>query len=552
MAAVAVPSSATAGNASAADPAAGTSEGRLDVRWVAQQFVNKYYLVLEKHSKFFNKFYKDNSNFTLLDSSVEPTKVEFADTAEKIQERINETIASSPTKVLHFEAQYSLQDSILLQVTGQIICKGKHRCFVQSFFLAPQEKGYYVLNDIFCILPPLDMSHFAQRGFDSPAANGFVPSTPVDAAALLSEVIGPDQAKQSNGAQRITDVPPTSQRNSAPPAVATYGMAHAASFTVEPLPIMPVTAALVHSTDTIHAPPIEAVLPDNNNYAYTDQSSVSLATGTPPYAAEQQNVGSQSANPMPELGVPDGLPAAGYLQAQPASQSGYQQSVPLSYKDAALAKLKAAAAANQSSKPPTPTPAATQASAIQGTPSVELVQDAEGGAGPVADRNAETNDEVIGIFLKNLPDEATEEDLRNEFEQDGPIKKVTIVSGKGLSKFAYVDFVDKDCVARARAREATICGRKIFVREKIPKIISTGSTRGRGEDRGGYNRRGSFRGRGFEGGRTRAPRAEGERAERVDSGDERGKGRGRGRGRGREGLREGGRDGGRVPQSNLS
>ena len=46
--------------------------------------------------------------------------------------------------------QYSLNGGVVVQVTGIMQRPGAaKRPFVQTFFLAVQEKGYYVLNDIF-------------------------------------------------------------------------------------------------------------------------------------------------------------------------------------------------------------------------------------------------------------------------------------------------------------------------------------------------------------------------------------------------------------------
>ena len=47
-------------------------------------------------------------------------------------------------------SQYSLNGGVVVQVTGIMQRPGAaKRPFVQTFFLAVQEKGYYVLNDIF-------------------------------------------------------------------------------------------------------------------------------------------------------------------------------------------------------------------------------------------------------------------------------------------------------------------------------------------------------------------------------------------------------------------
>lgn len=53
-------------------------------------------------------------------------------------------------EIITVDSQDSLTGGVLVMVTGALSSqlRGK-RSFVQSFFLAPQEKGYFVLNDIF-------------------------------------------------------------------------------------------------------------------------------------------------------------------------------------------------------------------------------------------------------------------------------------------------------------------------------------------------------------------------------------------------------------------
>lgn len=48
------------------------------------------------------------------------------------------------------DAQDSFNGGVLVLVTGYLIGKDSlRRKFSQSFFLAPQDKGYFVLNDVF-------------------------------------------------------------------------------------------------------------------------------------------------------------------------------------------------------------------------------------------------------------------------------------------------------------------------------------------------------------------------------------------------------------------
>lgn len=54
------------------------------------------------------------------------------------------------TEIYSVDSQYSSGGGVAVQVTGALQAKGRpKRPFVQTFFLAVQEKGYYVLNDIF-------------------------------------------------------------------------------------------------------------------------------------------------------------------------------------------------------------------------------------------------------------------------------------------------------------------------------------------------------------------------------------------------------------------
>lgn len=68
---------------------------------------------------------------------------------------INEKILSLNYKDLKAEiktadAQMSHEDGVTVLVTGCLTGKDNlRRQFVQSFFLAPQDNGYFVLNDVF-------------------------------------------------------------------------------------------------------------------------------------------------------------------------------------------------------------------------------------------------------------------------------------------------------------------------------------------------------------------------------------------------------------------
>jgi len=72
------------------------------------------------------------------------------------------------------DAQESLNNGVLVLVTGYLTGKDNvRRNFTQSFFLATQDKGYFVLNDMFRYVDEAD-----QQG-DQGLANGIVAPLPV-------------------------------------------------------------------------------------------------------------------------------------------------------------------------------------------------------------------------------------------------------------------------------------------------------------------------------------------------------------------------------------
>lgn len=71
-----------------------------------------------------------------------------------LDQGINEKILSSElknikTEIMTADSQSSYEGGVIVLVTGCLMAKDKpKRKFTQSFFLAPQDNGYYVLNDV--------------------------------------------------------------------------------------------------------------------------------------------------------------------------------------------------------------------------------------------------------------------------------------------------------------------------------------------------------------------------------------------------------------------
>ncbi|MCO5610886.1 hypothetical protein L7F22_065128 [Adiantum nelumboides] len=114
---------------------------------VGNAFVNQYYNVLHLSPHNVHRFYTEESNLSRAEVGANADIVE---TQDKIQEKIMAmNLDSVQAQIKTVDSLASLNGSVLVMVTGALSSRiGLHRNFVQTFFLAPQEKGYFVLSDI--------------------------------------------------------------------------------------------------------------------------------------------------------------------------------------------------------------------------------------------------------------------------------------------------------------------------------------------------------------------------------------------------------------------
>jgi len=117
---------------------------------VGTSFVNQYYSCLQSSPAHLYRFYMDHSHLTLAVSR-ESTSDTVAGHGN-IKSRFDSLdLENCKAIISSVDSQYTQGNAVLVQVTGTIAHRdapAAPRAFVQSFVLAPQEKGYYVLNDI--------------------------------------------------------------------------------------------------------------------------------------------------------------------------------------------------------------------------------------------------------------------------------------------------------------------------------------------------------------------------------------------------------------------
>ncbi|GJW42409.1 putative G3BP-like protein [Tanacetum coccineum] len=113
---------------------------------VGSYFVQQYYQVLQQQPEFVHQFYADSSTMVRVDG-------ESTETASAIFQihSLVQSLHFSGIEVKTINSLESWSQGIVVVVTGSVRSKlfNGWRKFVQTFLLAPQEKGYFVMNDIF-------------------------------------------------------------------------------------------------------------------------------------------------------------------------------------------------------------------------------------------------------------------------------------------------------------------------------------------------------------------------------------------------------------------
>ncbi|KAK1388003.1 Nuclear transport factor 2 (NTF2) family protein with RNA binding (RRM-RBD-RNP motifs) domain [Heracleum sosnowskyi] len=128
----------------AANPPATVSPG---AQYVGKAFVDQYYYVLGISPESLYKFYNESSLLGRPNTNGTMTSVT---TLKDIDEKIQSVdCKNSKPEIETVDAQDSYKAGVIVIVTGSVIgADNVKRKFSQTFFLAPQEKGYFVLNDI--------------------------------------------------------------------------------------------------------------------------------------------------------------------------------------------------------------------------------------------------------------------------------------------------------------------------------------------------------------------------------------------------------------------
>jgi len=178
---------------------------------VGNSFVNQFYTILHSSPSVLYRFYTNDSTLIV---SGEHGGASDAPTTYRTQRDIHNKVVSmrydeAQADVKSIDASHTLGGGVLVQVTGALRRKGENfeRNFVQSFLLAPQENGFFVLNDI---VRYLDKVQIAGEEATAPKGDAVKKETAKQPAAAKTEAKvakseGGDKDKATTGEKEAVD-----------------------------------------------------------------------------------------------------------------------------------------------------------------------------------------------------------------------------------------------------------------------------------------------------------------------------------------------------------
>ncbi|KAL5792677.1 hypothetical protein ACOSP7_001271 [Xanthoceras sorbifolium] len=437
---------------------------------VGSYFVGQYYQVLQQQPDLVHQFYSDASSMIRIDG-------DSSETASAMLQ-IHSLVVSLNFTAIEIKTINSLgswNGGVLVMVSGSVKTKdfGGRRKFVQTFFLAPQEKGYFILNDIFQFIddeaiyehpaPVLSENRFD----DQLNASSTLPEQPVSDYDLEEE------AREYVNSVHIEDDPvdkyslsEQEQLEDPEPEVA-----------VEETPVEEAPAPVQTDLNTVHNPPVAALDEPVGEPAKKTYASI-LRVAKDQYASSV------------------------------ATQPSFKKSAP---------------AASDWNQTPMPTNQQTNYASTYVPESGHSSYVPDSGVETAEESFSFEEGEVKSVYVRNLSSTVTAVEIEQEFKNFGRIKPdgVFIRNRKDVIGvcYAFVEFEDISGVQNAiQASPILLAGRQVYIEERRPNSSSTSRGGRRGRGRGSYQTeasRGRFGGRGLgrgstqDGGEYNRPRGNG-------------------------------------------
>ncbi|KAJ7359371.1 hypothetical protein DFH08DRAFT_801188 [Mycena albidolilacea] len=409
---------------------------------VGWQFVPQYYTFVNKQPDRLHQFYTKKSTFI---HGTEGDDGKPCLGQQEIHQRIT-SIGFQDCKVfIHsVDAQSSADGGIIIQVIGEMSNHADPwRKFVQTFFLAEQPNGYFVLNDIFRFLKEETVE---SDDATSDAAES-EPVSSVEHAATVPEVVAAPR-------EPTPPPPPVVEREPTPPPAAVEEAPAAPDVSEPPKPLTPEPPAAA-------APSAPATPQPNGIHRAATPAAASTPAEKPATPSPAPPPAAAAPTPPPAA-APTPPPAAAAAPAQPAAPAAPKTWANLA---AANSKKWGSAVAQDSrgttevapSPTPTPAPTATSAPARGGHQQGGSQHGAQGGHGQQQsgaqgqhpNMTAALNVTTPQCFVKGVIEPITVAALTAHLTTTfGPLKDLEIVRSKAC---AFFEFLSLDAARRAIA-----------------------------------------------------------------------------------------------------
>ncbi|KAK0753203.1 hypothetical protein B0T18DRAFT_315714 [Schizothecium vesticola] len=461
------------------------SSGELSKEEVGWYFVEQYYKTLNKSPEKLHLFYSKNSQY-LVGKDAELTQVSIGRAA--IQERISKLdLDNCKVRISNVDTQ-ACDDKILIQTIGHTANKeGEPKKFVQTFVLAQQPSGYFVLNDIMRYMPDQDWESEetapTAEEAAAPADQEAEPAAEPEAAVAVPKK--PEPVEPEAVAEEAVQEPAPEPEAAAPAAEAPA--AEAAPEAEEP--------AAEEKAEPTPEPEAAAQEP-----AAEEAKKVEEPKETPaaPVAAPQAPAAAEPEKPRQP---PKPMTWASRLAASGPVRPAVPVSMPkTATSSAAPQPRQPAPAAAPAAAQPTPAAQSTEAAPAQAAAkdqgsewqTAETRRQNKAQAAAAAPPKKEDN----MAYIKFVTDKVQEEDLKTFLAGFGELEYFDINRQKNC---AFVEFKTKAGYnAALNASPHTINGENISIEPRRPKANAYGGSN-YSNPRGGAAPRG--RG-GFESGRT--------------------------------------------------
>ncbi|KAF9908271.1 hypothetical protein BX616_000200 [Lobosporangium transversale] len=471
---------------------------------VGMMFVHEYYTFLNKEPSRLHCFYNKMSTMSHGTQGEDPYDIH-----AKILE-----LGFEDCKVLvtNVDSQSSLNGGIMIQVLGEMSNKGgPSQKFVQTFFLAEQPKGYYVLNDIFRYLKEDNDAEFENATEKVEADVGVVASEP----SVIKEEKEEEEEKEQEEVATDKEEAVASVEAAVPIETDVIEQAHPpveeekVEAVEEKSPIVDEKKVVEEEKVTDEKKAAEEKKPSEKRSEYKKHDRRSDKKDG---KKDDNKEAKKDAKKDADLSEKPKTPEPSQAEAAPSAPATAPDTVA---SDSAVSEAVVSEAA-EPSKPATWAKLASDGSNRWGT---HVASGARGSSfnvsrptpkpqtsqpvsRPQGQRSNTGREETHGIYVKNITEKMTIEQLREAFSKFGPVKNFELAPKKNC---AYVDFESAEAVQAALKQNRVNIGSEVVLAEerRRPGYQNNGRSfhhqNGNGHQ-GHQGHQGSHRGRSTRGG----------------------------------------------------